>query len=280
MRRPALYRPTRTATGPGWSHPYTGPLAHAVFYNDGGNEGSGSGQGAGVPTPADLAARATQQTVGQGQQAAAGPQPLIDRQTGQPMTQDRLTQLCAKQKDEGRRSVLRSLAESVGLNPDEVDADKLTGMLKNYQQAARERMSEVERREADATEAQKRAAQAARAEAEQIRRDAEQRILLTRMGVTPDNLRDVGALLSNDLTAAGLTEPTAEQVKATAEKLKERRPQDFGQPAAAQGMPPAPGGAPAGGQQPRQPTATKDAVRSAARQRAIDMGLRAADDAA
>lgn len=292
MRRPALHHPHTSQAIPGWSHPYAPSPFSPVLYNDGGDPPTGA-----TPTPADVAAR-TQQSGDQGdgggqqrikpadQRADADDRPLMDFQTGKPMTQGRFSMVMTREHDKGRREALRAVAEAAGLDPDQIDLSKVGTMLKDARETARQRMTELERRETDAAEAQQRAEQATaaaaqkEAEAARIRQEADQRILLIGMGVAPTNLADVGALLRNDLTAAGITDPTPEQLQQTAEKLKERRPVDFGAAPAPAGPPPAPGGAPAGGQQPRTPAPAKDAVRQAARQRAIDMGLRAADDAA
>ncbi|MFD8470431.1 hypothetical protein ACFV10_35600, partial [Streptomyces cyaneofuscatus] len=90
-------------------------------------------------------------------------------------------------------------------------------------------------------------------------------------GANPDDLADVTALLRNDLQ--GVDQPTEEQIREKAEALKARRPADFGG-VVPQPLPPAPGGAPAGGPPPRTPASGKDATQKKARALAESMGLR------
>jgi hypothetical protein len=193
-------------------------------------------------------------------------------------TQRRLNKIMQDEKEEGRRAALRAFAESAGLNADQIDFDQVGKLIKDAQESNRQRMTDVERREADAQAAADRAAQqVAEAEkatlaAQELARDAQQRIVLTGLGVRPEDLMDVSALLRNDLT--GVDNPTEVQIRETATKLKDRRPGDFGGVAAPQALPPAPGGAPAGGPPQRTPAGGKDAVREAARARAESMGLR------
>lgn len=252
MRRPALYRP---ATGSGWSHPYTGPAAHAVFYN------SGGGPPAIPVTPPSPASMP-----GAPGNPPAAP-PASDPALVQ-MPQDRLNSMMAKEKDEGRRSALRAIAEAAGLDPDSVDLSSVGNMLKQAQEASRAQMSEVERREADAKAAQERAAQT-EAAAKARATAAAMEIALVRLGAQPDGLPDTAAILRNDL--ATVTDPTDEQIREYAEKLKTRRPQDFGvqAPASPGTLPPAPSGTPAGGPPPRGSGGTKtgDRGREMARRR-------------
>lgn len=271
MRRPAQNRTARHIDTSAWARPYPTGIFSPVFYSSGVVEPPVVP--AAVPTPADLAAR----TPAPG---AVTPAPVVP--AGDPtdvtLTQQRLNKIMLDEKDQGRRSALRAIAESAGLDPDKVDLEQVGKLLKDAQEANRQRMSDVERREADAQAAAEKAAQQV-AEAERATRAAQdlafasqQRIVLTDLGVKPGDLADVSALLRNDLT--GVDNPTEEQIRETAAKLKERRPGDFGGSVAPAGLPPAPGGAPAGGPPSRTPAAGKDAIKDAARQRAEAMGLR------
>ncbi|MFD7867324.1 hypothetical protein [Streptomyces sp. NPDC059783] len=268
MRRPTQHHNTPT----GWDHPYTGVTGLGVFYNDGGNPPAP----APVPTPADLAARTTP--------PAPAPAPNTDPEDEKvTFTQRRLNTIMASEKEEGRRSALRALAESAGLNPDQVDLEQVGKLLKEAGEANRQRMTEVERREADAQATAERAAQQVAdaekqaAAANALAYEAQQQMALIRLGANPDDLADVTALLRNDLN--GIDQPTEDQIREKAEALKARRPGDFGGTPTPPILPPAPGGAPAGGPPPRTPAGSKDAVRDAARARAEQMGLRRPDAA-
>lgn len=274
MRRPALLRPL--AAGSGWSRPYTGVLAHSVFYN--GDPTASPAVPPAVP-PAPVPAAAPPAPTPNNMPGAGGnPAPPAG---GEPamvqITQERLNKLMAGEKDEGRRSALRAIATEAGLDPDSIDPTQVGSLLKAAQDASRQKMTELERREADAAAAADKAARETAAAAD-LSRTASLQITLVRLGADIDSLGDVTALLRNDLATAGYTTPTDEQIRETAEKLKGRRPGDFGQPAgqapatAPATLPAAPGGAPAGGPPPRVP-ATKDDVAARARARAEAMGL-------
>lgn len=265
MRRPTQHH--IPAIHPAWAHPYTGATALGVFYNDGGNPPAP----APVPTPAELAARTAHPS-------PQAPQPPVDPEDEKvTFTQRRLNTIMRDEKEEGRRAALRAIAESAGLNPDQVDLDQVGKLVKEAGEANRQRMSEVERQQADAQAATERAAQqVAEAEkkaaaAQALTLEAQQQMALIRLGANPDDLADVTALLRNDLQ--GIDQPTVEQIREKAEALKARRPADFGG-TAPQTLPPAPGGAPAGGPPPRTPAGGKDAVTQKARERAERMGLR------
>lgn len=273
MRRPTQHHST-PAIQSAWMHPYTGVTALSVFHNDGGNTPAPTP----VPTPAEVAARAAQQ------QTPPAPAPHVDPDEEKvTFTQRRLNTIMASEKEEGRRAALRAIAENAGLNPDQVDLDQVGKLVKEAGEANRQRMTEVERREADAQAISAAAAQQVAdaekkaAAAQALAYEVQQQMALIRLGANPDDLADVTALLRNDLN--GMDQPTEEQIREKAEALKARRPADFGGTPAPQTLPPAPGGAPAGGPPPRTPAGSKDAVRDAARARAIAMGLRT-DEAA
>lgn len=285
MRRPAQhhrYGPTR-----GWAHPYTGVLAAAVFYNDGGQDGSGAPAGQ-TPTPADLAGRTPQQPTPPA--PPAGPEPLMDKDTGLPMTQARFAKIMTRENDKGRMKVLRELCDAAGVpfDHENTDVSRLTQVLKDAETARQAQLSEEQRRNEElarqnqalendrSTLAQEREAIAAE------RRTLAREQALTRLGafdvvddkgtVTAPNLQDALAMLDRDLRE----NPDADQaaVTAAAEALKKRRPELFGATPAPQTLPPAPSGGPAGGNAPRPAPAGKNAVQEAARARAIQMGLR------
>ncbi|MGW5989559.1 hypothetical protein ACWFRT_13670 [Streptomyces anulatus] len=265
MRRPTQHHNT-PASITAWAHPYTGVPALGVFYNDGGNPAP-----APVPTPAELAARTAPPTP----QAPQAPVDPDDEKVT--FTQRRLNTIMRDEKEEGRRAALRAIAESAGLNPDQVDLDQVGKLVKDAGEANRQRMTDIERREADAQAATDAAAQQV-ADAEQkaatahaLAYEVQQQMALIRLGANPDDLADVTALLRNDLQ--GIDQPTEEQIREKAEALKARRPADFGG-TTPQTLPPAPGGAPAGGPPPRTPAGGKDAIKAAAEARARSMGLR------
>jgi hypothetical protein len=298
MRRPAQHHlgPTpRTA----WAHPYTGVLAAAVFYNDGGQGGAPAPAAPAVPSPADVAARAGQQPPtpqpAAPQTAGVDEAVLLDHGTGAPMTQSAFTKIMARENSKGRRAALRELAESAGLpfDPDDFDPKKFGQLLKDAEVTRKERLTEEQRRQEELT-TQAQTLQDDRTKLDQDRAQiaADRRALareqaLTRLGaldiaddqgnVTAPNLQDALAMLDRDLRDN--PDADAATLAAAADKLKQRRPELFGAPAAPLTLPPAPSGGPAGGNAPRQPVGDKDAINAAARQMAIDRGLRAPDAA-
>jgi hypothetical protein len=267
MRRPALYRPDPAGT---WARPYAGVLAHAVFYRSGDPANPPAPPAPNPPAPPAPAPPAPPEP---------GNTPPVPAPPTNPQlvsyTQADLNTLMAREKEQGRRSALRAIATEAGMDPDQVDLTQVGSLLKQAQEASRARMTELERREADAKAAEERAARETQAANERARH-ADFQIALLGLGAAPTGLGDVCALLRNDLASAGITDPTPEQISEYAGKLKERRPTDFAAPAvpaaAQQTPPPAPGGAPAAGGQPRVP-ATKDDIKARARARAEQMGL-------
>lgn len=269
MRRPAQHHPTTA-----WSHPYTGPDRLAVFYNDGGNDDP---QNPPVPSPADLAQRGNQ---GQppAPQPPAAPQYVLDRETGEPLTQDQFTRIMTRESAKGRNKALRPLFESVGLDFDHAnpDTEKLAQLLKDAETTRQAQLSDDQRRGEEFDRRQQELAareeQIKAKEAEAARRDRDTRIrsTLVSLGATGDDLDDAARLL------AVPDDATDEQILEAATQLKERRSVLFGGPAAPQTLPAAPSGGPAAGNLPQQPNPGKNALQDAARQRAIDMGLRTA----
>lgn len=290
MRRPAQqpYGPTaRTA----WAHPYRGIRGLEVFYNDGGQGGAPAGAPTPpAPTPADLAARAGQQPPAP--VVPGGPEPLIDKDTGLAMTQDRFTKIMKRQYDKSRNAAYRELADAAGIpfDPENFDPDSFAKLLKDAQDARQQSLTEEQRR-AEELDRDKQALAADRAKIEQERTAIaqERRALareqaLTRLGaldvtddkgqVTAPNLQDALAMLERDLRDTPDADTAA--VAAAAEALKKRRPELFGTPTVPATLPPAPSGGPAAGGAPRPNVPGKDAVKERARKMAIDRGLREA----
>ncbi len=286
MRRPAQHHP---ATG--WSHPYTGTFGLAVFHADGGN-GTGEPQSPPVPSPADVAQRAQAQPPAPQQPA---PQYVLDRETGEPMLQDKFTRIMTREGVKGRNKALRPIFEAAGLafDHDNPDTEKLAQLLKDAEQARQAALSDEQRR-SEEFDRQQQELQDGRAQLEQAKAElAEQRRTvareqaLTRLGasdvlndkgeVTDPHLQEALALL--DWTLRETPDADAAQIAAAAAEVKKRHPALFGGIPAPQTLPPAPSGAPAGGNLPTQPTPGKDALQQQMRQKAIDMGLRRPDAA-
>ncbi|MFB7738212.1 hypothetical protein ACFC08_28265 [Streptomyces sp. NPDC056112] len=238
MRRPT-HRPGLAA--PGWTHPYA---SQAVFYNDGGQGDDGNQPPA--PSPADLANPPRKNT----------PIELRDPETGVVMTQERFAQNMAKERRAGRHAALRELAEAAGVpfDVDTFDASKFGQMFQDAEKARQAQLTEEQRRREELEQREQaladREAAAAQRETETQRknRDVQIRAALVRLGATGDDLEDAAALLR----VADDADDTA--IAEAADALKARRSELFGvTPAPQPGqMPPAPGGAPAGGPPPRQ----------------------------
>lgn len=279
MRSPAQHRPGLAAVR-GRALLYTDPLATAVLSNNDGGQGGGTGTppAPAVPSPGELAAR-------QGQQpptptappaapasAPAGEQEVV-------FTQRRLNKMMSEEKEEGRRAAYRAIAEAAGIDPDAFDPSKFGDVFKQAEAARQQALSEEQRR-AEELQRREQALQsredaAAQREKEAADRDRASRIraALVTLGATGDDLEDAASLLRVADDASD------DDISQAAEKLKERRAEMFGGTPAAQTLPPAPSGGPAGGNAPRQPSSSKDAVKEQARKMAIARGLRT-DDAA
>ena len=223
-----MRRPAQQHYGPiarhGWAHPYSGIPAMAVFYNDGGDPPP-------APPVTDPAA------------AAEPPKPGPPAQ--RTFTQAEVEALAAKEKAQGKRAAAREFAEKHGFSSIE-DAEQFIAAARQAEEAKKteeqKRQEELDRREQDL---------AARETAALAReRSANRRAVLVGLGATGDDLEDAAALLRVEDDADDAT------VAEAAGKLKERRPELFGaaRPAdlAPNQLPPAPGGAPAGGPPPRQ----------------------------
>lgn len=266
MRRPAQQHRLGPLPAPGWTHPYAGPLAHAVFYNDGGQATPPAAPPAAAPSPADLATR--------GQQPPTPPAPAADPDDDKvSFTQRRLNKMMADEKEEGRRAAYRAVAEAAGLDPDAFDPNAFGDLFKQAEQARQAQLSEEQRRAEELArreqELQTREQAAVQREQEAAQRDRDSRIraALVSLGATGNSLDDAARLI----TVADDADDTAILTAAT--ELKDRLGVLFGAPAQ-QTLPPAPSGGPAAGGPPRPPVAGKDALIEAARKRAEEMGLR------
>ncbi|MFH8483597.1 hypothetical protein [Streptomyces sp. NPDC018055] len=215
MRRPQLHRPIPHTA---WAHPYTGALAMAVFYNDGGDPPPG-----GALTPQDP--------------PKPGP-PAVPRT----FTQDELTALAAKEKAQGERAGARAALEKVAADLGFSNLDDAKAFIEEGRKAKEAQLSEQQKKERELAEREARA-EAREKAAEARERTANRRALLAGLGATGDDLDDAAALLRVSDDADD------EDVQAAADALKQRRPELFGatrqpDPAA---VPPAPTGLPAAG---------------------------------
>lgn len=226
MRRPALHRTSRPATLSVWAHPYpTGPFS-PVFYAD----GDPAGAPAGDPNPADP--------------PKPGPPGV------RTFTQDELTALAAKEKAQGERAGARAALEKVAADLGFTNLEDAKAFIEEGRKAKEAQLSEQEKRERELADREAKADAREKAAAER-ERVANRRAILVGLGSTGVDLEDAAALLrvADDADDATITE--------AAEALKARRGELFGAaaPAAdpnAPQLPPAPGGAPAGGPPARQ----------------------------
>ncbi|MCX5206762.1 hypothetical protein OG897_35825 [Streptomyces sp. NBC_00237] len=151
------------------------------------------------------------------------------------LTQAKLNTLLAREKDQGGRAALRTLADKLGF-PSTTD---LTEYVTGQRQAEQEQLTESQRREQLLVEREKTAV-AREAQALSRERDAARRALLAGVGALGRDLDDAVALLrvSDDADETAVGEAVAD--------LKSRRPELFGpaQPGSPV-LPAAPGGAPA-----------------------------------
>ncbi|MFJ1900527.1 hypothetical protein [Streptomyces sp. NPDC088115] len=191
-----------------------------MFYNDGGDPPAGD------PAPTDP------------------PKPTPPAQ--RTFTQAEVEALAAKEKAQGKRSAAKEFAEKHGFTTIE-DAETFIAAARQSQEAA---LSEQEKRERALADREARADAREKAAADR-ERVANRRSILVGLGSTGEDLEDAAALLRVADDADDST------INAAAEALKARRPELFGaaRPAAdptAPQLPPAPGGAPAGGPPARQ----------------------------
>ncbi|WP_164835839.1 hypothetical protein [Actinacidiphila soli] len=152
---------------------------------------------------------------------------------GQPMDQETLSRLLAREKQQGERAAVRRLVEQLGF----AKTDDLSSFVQSQRDAQNAALSDLERREQAAAEAQT-VAEQREALAVARERAAVRRAVLVGLGASGDDLRDAERLLAVDDDA------DEQAVADAAAALKTRRPELFG---AAQVPPAAPGGSPAGG---------------------------------
>jgi hypothetical protein len=240
MRRPAQHRPGLAAVH-GWTHPYTGITGMAVFYNDGGNPppAPASGDPSPVPQP---------------------PKPAPPAVPTVSMTQDELTALAAKEKDQGKRAGARQALEDFAKEHGFSNVEDAKAFIAAARQAQQDALSEQERAQQQ-LEADRQRIDQETAQITEARRTLAREQALTRLGaidvfddqgqVTAPNLQDALAILERELRDTPDAEPA--DVLAAATRVKQRHPALFGAPgptAQPSPLPPAPGGAPATGQRP------------------------------
>lgn len=271
MRRPA-HRPGHAAAH-GWSHPYLGTNALAVFYNDGGDPPT--------PTPADVPPKRTA--------PQAGP---VDDGDQVVMPQEKFTQNMTEQRRRGRHAAYREIAEAAGVEDFDVNTFDPKAFAQQFKEARAARqalLTEEQRRAEELTQKEQaiaaREAETAQRDAEtaKARRDLQLEMALVRLGAVDledqPNLQDAFAMLERDLAAT--PDADGDAIAAAATKLKQRRPELFGTAQAPKPstLPPAPGGAPAGAP-PARSTPSKDDVKARAQARAVSMGYAKKPDAA
>jgi len=258
MRRPTQHHPLRTAAHGAWAHPYAGVGALAVFHADGGDDPAQPP----APTP-----------------PKPGPPPSTPPAGS--FTQDDLERIAAKEKAQGERAGARKALEEFAAEHGFTNVDDAKAFIAEARKAKQDALSEEEKRRQELEEDRRKLDQEKAQMAEAQRALVRERTLGRLGAVDSDdapNLQDALAMLDRDLR----NQPDADEqaVSEAAAKLKERRPELFGAkpPAAPSTLPPAPGGAPAGGTPGRQ-TPSKDDAKARARKLAEKMGYARPDAA-
>ena len=234
MRRPAQKYGPLAANG--WAHPYSGLAGLAVFYNDGGN----------TPPPVPP--------------APTPPKPTPPAPPTGTFTQEDLDRIAAKEKDQGKRAGAKEALEKFAADHGFSNVDDAAAFIAAARQAEDAKKSEEQKRQEELDRREREIADRESA-ALARERNANRRAVLVGLGATGDDLDDAAALLRlpDDADDTAVAEAAA--------KLKERRPELFGvKPAdpAPGHLPPAPGGAPAGGPPARQAAAGKPGDRGRA----------------
>jgi hypothetical protein len=178
------------------------------------------------------------------------------------VSQEEVSRIAAREKDQGARAERRRILTALGLDPETGKLEDVTATLTAAREADAARLSEAERREKAATDAEARAV-AREQQAAQTTHRARLTEALVRAGSPGETLDDARTLLSTvpaDADDAALTEAV--------NALKTRLPALFG--VQQQTPPPLPSGG--GHGTPPRPQPTGDAYERG-RERARAMGL-------
>ncbi|RGD59451.1 hypothetical protein DR950_18100 [Kitasatospora xanthocidica] len=155
------------------------------------------------------------------------------------ITQDTLSRLLSREKDQGSRAGVKRLVTDLGFT----DAATLQAWVEAQRTAEQAALSEVERREQAAAQREQAALQREQQALDRLNQSV-RHASLSRLGATGRNLDDAIRLL--DVPADADEQAVADAAKL----LADRRPELFG-PATPTTAPPAPSGSPAGGPPPR-----------------------------
>ncbi|WP_316521191.1 hypothetical protein [Kitasatospora brasiliensis] len=151
------------------------------------------------------------------------------------ITQDTLSRLLSREKDQGSRAGVKKLVADLGF----ADATTLQAWVEAQRAAEQAALGEVERREQAAAQREQAALQREQQALDRLHQ-AVRHAALSRLGATGQNLDDAIRLL--DVAADADEHAVADAAKL----LADRRPELFG-PASPTTAPPAPTGSPAGG---------------------------------
>ncbi|KDN85596.1 hypothetical protein [Kitasatospora cheerisanensis] len=160
------------------------------------------------------------------------------------ITQDTLSRLLAREKDQGSRAGVKKLVTDLGF----ADVAALQTWVEAQRTAQQAALTEVERREQAAAQREQEAIQREQEALDRLNQ-AVRHAALSRLGATGQNLDDAIRLL------AVPDDADQQAVADAAAALAQRRPELFAQ-AAPVTPPPAPSGSPAGGLPPRGQTPT------------------------
>ncbi|MFJ7422754.1 hypothetical protein ACIQXD_29745 [Streptomyces uncialis] len=163
-------------------------------------------------------------------------------------TQDEVTALLAREKQQGARAAAGEVLAQLGFEK----VDDAVAFITAQKAAETAQLTEVERREKEAADKARDAEQRIASAASREREAARTKVLVG-LGALGDDLADAEALLEKAVSA----DADPETVKAAAEALKARRPGLFGGTVTEETAPAAPGGSPAGGPPARRSTVPK-----------------------
>lgn len=133
---------------------------------------------------------------------------------GPQFTQAQVNDIAAREKNEGKRAVQREIAEQLGMTVEEAKA-----FIEKAKADELERMSEADRKLAEADE-RERQAQKALAEAAEARREARVQANLTRAGVPVEQVEMVARLIDPSIESD-------EDIATAVASIKEQLPQMF-----------------------------------------------------